>query len=268
MDKGKKKKAENKRKPQGKQKKPSRLPKILIILAATALVILGCVLLCKKIVSSQFFNIKSAELVWVDEIGVAKPENYSQLSETAAGDNIFKSDIKKIASKIISKHPEFKFVSVRRQFPDQLLLKIDVRQPVAEIDRGEFYMVDTESILISEGRIAPLKEMPIVTGMKRKPPKKVGEKYYSPRLFKALELLEEIKNSGLLETHYLSSIEVSNHRNIMFFIDEENLKIQIGHKHFAERLVHLREALSSQYINKKELKYIDLRFDDIVFGTR
>ena len=239
------------------------LPSLLVIAAITAM----GMFLYRAVFLSSYFNTEEAMLVWHDELEVANPYKYNKLSRTGKGENIFKLDIRGAASGIMSTYPEFKNCVIERQFPNRLVIDIYVRQPVIQVDYKQFYLIDEDAMLLSEARISALENLPVIAGMKWRPPKKVGEIYRSNRLPKALELLGAIEGSGLLRGHSLRKIDVSDHRNLVFFI-EDGLQIKIGRSHFEERLGLLKEALSSAYIDRNELEYIDLRFDDIVFGTK
>ena len=72
--------------------------------------------------------------------------------------------------------------------------------------------------------------------------------------------------SGFLNDHTLTKVDISDYRNIAFFI-EDGLEIKIGNSNFKERLGQLTKTLASIVVDKDEIKYIDLRFDDVVDVT-
>ena len=236
-------------------------------LFALILIIFAGVVLCRAIFMSDHFTVDSTRISWHDDAGLVSGYKYDKLLETGKNENIFKMDIRSIAGKISSRHREFKKLALIRKFPNELLLDIHARQGVAQIAHNRFYVVDTEAILLTEPRKAAFKDLPLITGLTWRPSNKVGKKLYSPRLFKALTLLGAIKDSGILTEYSVDRINVSDHRNLVFYIDQD-LEIKIGRERFPERLALLEETLSSSYVNKEDLRYIDLRFDDIVFGTK
>lgn len=265
MDKGKKKNIVSKK---INKRKPFLFPrKILPVLAAAAVIVFTSLFLHRIFLKLGYFTLDSAEVVWHDEMGVVSSRGYDELAGIGIGKNTFRLDVKKISKKIISEHPEFKNCIIERSFPGGLVLNIYARQPAVQIDYGKFYLVDKEGILLSKPKEEILEKVPVVTGINWKPSEKVGKKQPSPRLFKALKLVSAVEESGLLEEYSMKRIDVSDHRNLVFFVDGE-LEIKIGRENFGQRLNLLKETLASSYINKNDLEYIDLRFDDIVFGTR
>jgi len=83
----------------------------------------------------------------------------------------------------------------------------------------------------------------------------------------ALLLLREIKKTRFIRAHTLMKIDVSDRRNVSFYI-EDGLEIKIGDSNFKTRLDALDGALASINIDDDRVKYVDLRFDDVVLGTK
>ncbi len=249
------------------KKKKKEFVKFIPPLLALILIISAGVVLYRAVFMSDYFAVDSTGIRWHDDAGLVSGYKYDKLLETGKNENIFKLDIKSIAGKLSSKHREFKKLALIRKFPNELLLDIHARQGIAQIEHNKFYVVDSDAILLAAPRKAAFKDLPLITGFTWRPSDEVGKKLYSPRLFSALKLLDAIDDSDILTEYSVDKINVSDHRNLVFYIDRD-LEIKIGKDRFPERLALLEETLSSSYVNKEDLKYIDLRFDDIVFGTK
>jgi len=266
MDKRRKRNSSRSRRP-ARERRSMPIGKILPKILAFLFVISAIVFIHRSVYSSDYFVIEGVNLVWHDAYGALSAQDYDKLSLMGRKKNIFKLDIQDMAKKILGDHPEFKDCIIERQFPNELAINIFARQPIAEIDCGRFYLISKDSIILSRPEKESSQNLTIINGITWKPSGKIGEKYESKKSYRALKLISAIKSSGLLNEHKLESINIADYSNIKFYIDG-GLLVKIGHKNFRERLSLLNETLSSSYVDVSDLEYIDLRFDDIVFGTK
>ena len=84
---------------------------------------------------------------------------------------------------------------------------------------------------------------------------------------KALALMGIIKRSNVLKKHVLTKVDVTDSKNVSFYVDQ-TLEIKIGESHWIERLKILEQTLKSVTLDPSKIRYIDLRFDDVVIGPR
>ena len=56
-------------------------------------------------------------------------------------------------------------------------------------------------------------------------------------------------------------------KNLSFYLND-TLEIRIGYENFGQRLGHLRKTLRDPRFAVAKIKYIDLRFDDIVISPK
>jgi len=199
--------------------------------------------------------------------------DYAKLKAAAYGKNIFKVNLSDIRNKMLKEYPELMTLQLTRVFPDTVIASTSLRQPIAQLYKDHYYPVDREGVLLSGVRSLPLEGLVIVTGTRGDLSRKVGQRLDDARLDASLALLEGIRSSDALNGHRLIEIDVSNLRNIIFFL-EDGLEIKIGRKgsldglEFAERLENLRSILRDPKIRPSEIRYIDLRFEEPVIGPR
>ncbi len=230
------------------------------------LVIIGwAVFTYRLLYESDYFFIKENRLDWLDEPIVKK--SYEKLLDTGRGENIFKFDISSAAAEMISANPELKSIQILRDFPDRLTLKVQPRMPVAQIGENEFFLIDDQGVVLTKSHGSIREDLPVITGIGWRLFREIGQKEESPRIAKALSLLCAIDESNFTDNHTLTKIDVSDYRNTLFFI-EDGLEIKIGHSNFKERLELLDKTLASISMAKDEITYVDLRFDDVVLGTK
>lgn len=214
---------------------------------------------------SNYFFIKESRIEWLAEPLSKIP--YDKLRNTSARENIFRQDIKKITLDILADCPELKHVKVIRDFPDRLIIKIMPRCPIAQVGESSFFLIDEEGVVLTETRDTIEEGLPIITGAGWKLFRKIGQKENGAGALKALLLLKTMDDADFSDSYTLSKIDVSDYRNISFFM-ENGLEVKIGHANFKERLESLDKTLSTITVNRDEIRYIDLRFDDVVLGTK
>ena len=95
----------------------------------------------------------------------------------------------------------------------------------------------------------------------------MGRSFNSDQLNKVFKLLSAINETDLLSEHDLGSIEASDYRNLSFYI-EDGIEVKIGSDDFKKRLGLLKRTFSDQRVDKSEIRYIDLRFDDVAIGPK
>ena len=66
---------------------------------------------------------------------------------------------------------------------------------------------------------------------------------------------------------YVQIIEAGDYKNLMF-TTPEGLEVRLGHGQWREKMEKLEKTLRSLGGRAGEVKYIDLRFDDVVVGTK
>lgn len=247
-------------------KKRISVAAVVFVIAVFSLTVSGLFLFTYRLLfRSDTFIVRESRIEWLN--GPLSKKDYDGLKKTGVGENIFKFNISEAARRIIKEYPTLKSIAVERQFPDRLNLKARARLPVAQVGDASYFLVDDEAVVLTEPGDFIREDLPIITGIGWRFFRKVGQKEDSPRMERALSFLWTIKEGGFLNNHVMTKIDISDYRNLSFFI-EDGIEIRIGHSNFKERLVRLDDALSAMSITKDKIEYIDLRFDDIVVGPK
>ncbi len=239
------------------------LKKSIILLIAICLILLLYQGIKLIFVKSPYFEISKidiipkTDLVNLDKSGILQP---------LKGKNIFTVDIKNIARAIHAGYPQLRKVVVKRVMPDMLEVVIVPRIPVALVKSSKYFPVDEEAVILSPQSEAK-GNLPVITGIPFWTRPKKGEILRSNRINWALALLKGIDKSNVLTEYRLERIDVSNIRNIAFYLDN-GLEIKIGHGDLQEKLKKLSTLLKDPKIDINNLKYVDLRFKDAVLGPK
>lgn len=173
------------------------------------------------------------------------------------GRNIFKVNLPNLQEEISRKHPELLSTSVRREFPNKVKIFVVPRLPVAQVQDGGTYLVDQDGIILPyvSSPSSFTTALPLVVG--------VGER---KGLQEALHFTSSLHQLPEL-ARYVRIIDVSDENNLSFRTPE-GLEVRVGSGDFKEKLKLFDRTRVTLGDRMKEIKYLDLRFDEVVIGSR
>ena len=217
---------------------------------------------------SAYFKVEKVDIVLIGRSPLAD-RTVRDLWNVYKGRNIFMVDLKAARELIMLNYPEVRTVVVNRVFPDKLVLKIRPRKPVAQIGLASgFCRVDAEGVVLPEVGGLAQGGLPIITGLDaRAILAGAGRRSNVTALRKALWLLEITRLMRFSQEHEIHMIDVSDEKNLSLFI-EGGIEIKIGGEDFRRRLGMLSRTLNTGRLDKTQIKYIDLRFGNVILGPR
>lgn len=202
--------------------------------------------------------------------------NHKPLSEIEAlsftglerNQRIFSIDLKDIERRIKTYHPEYREVIVARILPHEIRVFLKKREPLAYVKFKDFYPIDTEAYVLSAGFEVAELDLPIIKGVPepRESLKKGSRLYYIP-LGQTIRLLEFLSAKDILRHHHLTEVNIANPKNILLILDDK-VEVRMGFRNLTEKLLKLNDAIETIGIDPEKVSYVDLRFEDIVYGTR
>ena len=234
------------------------------VLSLTALgVLLGGVV--AYAFSSPTFQLQEVKIL---NIGTLTPDQSFQFSELRRGENLIQLDLVNVQQVIKRSHPEYKEVKVRRVLPSRVEILLKRRTPVAQVLFSRYVQVDKDRVLLPGSSTTPFKNLTVIEGAPiPREGLSVGVTLTDPVTQKALRLMEVIKHSTILRQHLLTRIDIGDPRNLTLVVDNA-IEIRIGNSHFIERLKILDQTLKTLPLDPTKIRYIDLRFDDVVVGPK
>lgn len=239
----------------------SFLPFIFSLVAIGLL--FGCVL--AYAVNSPTFHLKDVQVM---NVGTMTPAQAFKFCELSPGENLISIDLVNVQQVIKRKHPEFKEVKVRRVLPNRIEVILKRRTPVAQLEYSRYVQVDKDLIILPGSSVTAFKNLTIIKGAAA--PRGglfVGVVTGDPNTKKAIKLAEIIKRSNILKAHQLTAIDITDPKNMSIIVDGE-IEIRLGGSHLIERLKILDQTIRTIEFDKSKIRYIDLRFDDVVIGPR
>ncbi len=176
-------------------------------------------------------------------------------------------DLDEVEAYIRRYHPEFQSVTVKRILPNRLVIEVAERVPAAQIQLKQVYWIDKEGVILNPVS-SPQGNFPIVLGISLETQElKTGDRIRSNYLNQALQLNAEINKRHILKHYKLTHINLSDPRNLIFVLDSD-IEVRMGMRNLPQKLLMLEEAVASVPLDSSKIKYLDLRFDNIVVGPR
>lgn len=188
---------------------------------------------------------------------------HNQLMSLYGNRNIFKINLNFTAQSLQATYPDARQITVRIALPDKLIVNIKFRKPVALVRTDRDYPIDEEGFVLPKVDPGAITGLPVIQGVTINDRK--GKRVSSGNLRYALALLKEIKRSHFTGEHAVAVIDAGDWRNLSFYL-KEGPEIRIGGENFRDRLDALEKTLKDPRLALERIKYIDLRFKDVVIG--
>jgi len=153
--------------------------------------------------------------------------------------NIWSLSSGDIGKRLLS-HPWVRSVSVRKSFPDRLVVRIEERKPAAMINLDTLYYVDEEGTIFKRLTAYDPKNFPIVTGFSRTE-LTARDAVTLQNLKKTLELLRSTE-SGVLRQN-VSEVHFDAQEGYTLVTRDTGLQLKIGMMDFREAMKRVEEAM-------------------------
>jgi cell division septal protein FtsQ len=151
--------------------------------------------------------------------------------------NLFSVNLKKVVNRLES-HPWIEQVRVKKVFPNKILIQVEERRPMAIIQLGELYYIDTHGEIFSPVGDKDDYNYPYLTGLTSQFLEK--DPVEAKRLImKALELLKIVEQEKVPPLKELSEIHMEKTFGIQCFTKAEGVEVRMGWDHFEEKLKRL-----------------------------
>jgi len=252
-------------KPKKIKKKDAIVSKVSVLLIVVVLLIAVTMLAGTFLRESGYFKLRTVDIKasFLDPRSGAFISN--RILNAYKAKNVFSINLKNIAKYIQNSYGDVRDVVVRISLPDKLVISLKLRQPVALIKSGKFYPVDEDGVVLPGGsRTDALNDLPIVSGVEIRA---LSSRLVYRKLKLALELLGEIRLTRSLASLGVASINAYDPRNLSFSL-KNGVEIRIGEENLRERLDLLSKALRDPRLVLENVKYIDVRFKDIIIGPK
>lgn len=236
-----------------------RTLRITIGLGSGALIASGSILLAQGLLESGYFAVNK---VRVERQARVSESEIMAASDIQPGDGIFDLDLHLIGRKI-EENPWIATAEVERVFPDEIVIRVDERQPEAIVDLGYLYYVDVSGEIFKLLDGADRLDFPVITGLDRKDMLESPEQVQD-RLLRVLSLMQMLQHRDTFTLEDVSEFYIHPQDGLTLFTIEGGVPIRMGHDGYDFKLQRLERVYLDLKPRLTALKYIDLNVIDRV----
>ncbi|MCQ9206480.1 MAG: cell division protein FtsQ/DivIB [Omnitrophica bacterium] len=212
--------------------------------------------------NSKYFTLTDIKVIDRDAISGLRAEDLLHLYK---GRNIFDIDIDAIAFRTKKDYPLTKEVIVRKVLPSSLVVDITSRVPIGKIKANGYFPIDRTGMVLPPG--GDTGALPVISGFSMWLKPRVGERLDNRQLKSAFLLIDALKENTLAGPFSVTAVDAANYKNLSFYL-KNGIEVKIGENDFPKRLKMLKTTLNNRKLDKNDIRYIDLRFRDVVIGPK
>lgn len=225
--------------------------------------VLGMITLCS--LSWEWKDTLKIEHIVVEGAHVLTGSQITTLAGVEPKSPMQSVDLFNVQRRILGQ-PFVKDVSVNREYPDRLRIRIVEREPIAMVNDGQLRYVDAGGMLLPHLQSMVKLDLPVISGINGIQKMQAGQTIPNVDLSQAIELLQTAQAIDTSIYHFISEINMNGGKDIILYSSDVGVPIIIGRGDVGRKLVMLR-TFWNNFIksgNTEKMHYIDLRFDDQV----
>jgi cell division septal protein FtsQ len=182
------------------------------------------------------------------------------------GDNIFLLNLESLSTKLAG-HPWVQTVSVRKAFPQEVLVHVEERKPYARIKLDKIYIMDNFGVLLAPETPA-YSDLPLIIHPPSKEETVLGRNVSEDGVVSSLKHIHYFNQLSFFSDNPIQSADIDGMSRITFTTRNGNLKIFMGLETIAQDFKNFMIVRESLEKDKKDIEHIDLSFKDKVVVKR
>jgi cell division protein FtsQ len=202
------------------------------------------------------------ERVIINGSNILRAQDVYALSNVPAKTVMYDLNILDVQKRIAG-HPFVKAVCVHRQVPDELLIDIVERVPIASVNGAELRYIDEDGVMLPYIQSPVQFDLPMISGIDGLEKNAAGTTAANNDLYQAIAILQTAILVDSSVYHLISEIKMNRGNDVMLYASEGGIPILLGQGDVAKKLVTF-QTFWNNFIrtdDPERLKYIDLRFD-------
>jgi len=227
-----------------------------------AMLLIGCIFLitasliyaCNVLLSTPYFWIKKTVVSGCKEL---TEKDILTLASVKPTQSMLSVSVKTMAGRIKA-NPWIKDVSIAREFPDQLVISIKEKKPVAVIHKEQgFFLMDDEGAAIKKVETPDEADLPVVTGIYS------NGKEHKQLVKKTLTLLGYITTSRAFPAvKNISEIHGDDAMGISIYTGR-GICLNMGFDDYETKLIRLDTVIADLERKKQKLDYANIDLSDL-----
>ncbi len=247
-----------------KQRAPLNLKKYLRPLGLGLLGLAGVALVGGTLYAG-YRSLFSLTLFRLKEIRISPTRHLSRqevmaIADLEPGRDLLRLDLKKMGEQL-TQNPWVETVRIRRFYPDGLTITLSEREPLAVVNMGYLYYLDTKGTIFKPLSQGDRLDYPVVTGFSEddlsSDPAGMKE-----ALRATCELLTLLRGKCSFILADVSEIHYDKGYGFTLFTASGALPVRVGAADFAAKLGRLSRIYRNLMEQQQSIQYIDLDYND------
>jgi len=180
-------------------------------------------------------------------------------AQVTRGANILSVNLSTTRKRLLA-HPSIAEVRVKRRFPSGILLSIREHEPLAILDLGRKFIINTHGSIFREVDPSLLDQLPVINGLEFTDISAPGQPF-SASFTAVMEVLRLGSESGsVVPNRAIESIRVDRETGLTVYTRDQVKAIRLGYSDFHSKFDRLRNVL---YHLRAKPGFADLDFIDL-----
>jgi cell division septal protein FtsQ len=206
---------------------------------------------------ATFFKLERIEVPRLQKLS---RDEIVSLTGAKLGDSLLRLDLQHVAEQL-EKNPWVEKLKVRRRFPGTLSIEISERVPVAVVNMGYLYYLDSKGEIFKPLTEGDRLDFPIITGISEVDLVKDADGT-KKMLSMALGIMELLKKGTVFRLADVSEIHLDKGYGYTLFTTAGGIPVKLGNSDFQAKLARFSRIYPELTAQIASLEYVDLNYAD------
>ena len=176
------------------------------------------------------------------------------------GENIFLLDLGNLSARL-ARHPWIQSVSVRKVFPQDIVVDVKERKPYARIKLDQVYVMDNFGVLLSLETPA-YRHLPLIIQPWSGEKTGLGQNAALEGVIQSLQTMHYLNKMSFFADNPIKTADVDDFFRVTFTTQDGSLKIFMGLETIEQDFQNFLIVRDTLEKDRKNIEYIDLSFKD------
>ena len=176
------------------------------------------------------------------------------------GENIFLLDLENLSTRL-ARHPWIQSVSVRKVFPQDIVVDVKERKPYARIKLDQVYVMDNFGVLLSLETHA-YRHLPLIIQPWSGEKTGLGQNAALEGVIQSLQTMHYLNKMSFFADNPIKTADVDDFSRVTFTTQDGRLKIFMGLETIEQDFQNFLIVRDTLEKDRKNIEYIDLSFKD------
>jgi len=176
------------------------------------------------------------------------------------GKNIFLMDLENLSTRL-ARHPWIQSVSVRKVFPQDIVVNVKERKPYARIKLDRVYVMDNFGVLLSP-EASDYRNLPLIIQPWSGEKIALGQNVALEGVIQSLQTMHYLNKMSFFADNPIKTADVDDFSRVTFTTGDDRLKIIMGLETIEQDFQNFLVVRDTLEKDKTNIEHIDLSFKD------